>query len=159
MFRRQKEPRSWRKLLATNIWYFPENNTNLTETMNTTNQQLKLYLGGKTYRLYVISYNSLGESPVATLRIPAIDEKCKYNINFLLRCLTPSKCPRSTPCPLRGCCFSRVKMILKWGLFRLWGSDHNLWVIHEPLEIKFLWNKACVENQRLHESYDTKSWA
>eukprot|EP00069_Balaena_mysticetus_P017627 bmy_10772T0 len=63
------------KTLGYNIWYFPENNTNLTETMNTTNQQLKLYQGGKTYRVYVISYNSLGESPVATLRIPAIDEK------------------------------------------------------------------------------------
>ncbi|TKC35898.1 hypothetical protein EI555_016457, partial [Monodon monoceros] len=73
---------------ATNIWYFPENSTNLTETMNTTNQQLKLYLGGKTYRVYVISYNSLGESPVATLRIPAIDEKSFQCIEAMQTCFT-----------------------------------------------------------------------
>uniref|UniRef100_A0A7N5KL01 Interleukin 31 receptor A n=1 Tax=Ailuropoda melanoleuca TaxID=9646 RepID=A0A7N5KL01_AILME len=63
------------KALGYNIWYFPENYTNLTETVNTTNQTHELYLGGKTHWVYVISYNSLGESPVATLRIPAIDEK------------------------------------------------------------------------------------
>ncbi|ELK12196.1 Interleukin-31 receptor A [Pteropus alecto] len=63
------------KTLGYNIWYFPENNTNLTETTNTTNQQLELYLGDKTYWVSVISYNSLGESPVTALRIPAIDEK------------------------------------------------------------------------------------
>lgn len=64
------------KTLGYNIWYFPENNTNLAETTNTTNQQLELYLGDKAYWVSVISYNSLGESPVAVLRIPAIDEKC-----------------------------------------------------------------------------------
>ncbi|XP_065761584.1 interleukin-31 receptor subunit alpha [Muntiacus reevesi] len=63
------------KVLGYNIWYFPENNTNLTETMNTTNQQPELYLGNQTYWVHVISYNSLGKSPEATLRIPAIDEK------------------------------------------------------------------------------------
>lgn len=52
--------------------------------MNTTNEKLELYLGGKTYWVCVVSYNSLGESPVATLRIPAIDEKCKYSVNFYL---------------------------------------------------------------------------
>ncbi|KAB0389091.1 hypothetical protein E2I00_011108, partial [Balaenoptera physalus] len=76
------------KTLGYNIWYFPENNTNLTETMNTTNQQLKLYQGGKAYRVYVISYNSLGESPVATLRIPAIDEKPFQCIEAMQTCFT-----------------------------------------------------------------------
>lgn len=48
------------KSLGYNIWYFPENNTNLTETVNTTNQQLELYLGSKTYWVSAVSYNSLG---------------------------------------------------------------------------------------------------
>nr|XP_012631126.1 interleukin-31 receptor subunit alpha isoform X3 [Microcebus murinus] len=61
--------------LGYNIRYFPENNTNLTEAVNTTNRQLELHLGGETYLVSVISYNSLGESPVATLRIPALHEK------------------------------------------------------------------------------------
>lgn len=36
--------------------------------MNTTNQQPELYLGNQTYWIHVISYNSLGKSPEATLR-------------------------------------------------------------------------------------------
>uniref|UniRef100_A0A452TW10 Interleukin-31 receptor subunit alpha n=1 Tax=Ursus maritimus TaxID=29073 RepID=A0A452TW10_URSMA len=76
------------KALGYNIWYFPENNTNLTETVNTTNQTHELYLGGKTHWVYVISYNSLGESPVATLRIPAIDEKSFQCIEAMQACLT-----------------------------------------------------------------------
>ncbi|XP_062067861.1 interleukin-31 receptor subunit alpha [Lepus europaeus] len=58
-----------------NIQYSPENNPNLTETENTTDQQLELRLGGETYRVAVMSYNSLGHSPEAKLRIPAIHEK------------------------------------------------------------------------------------
>lgn len=108
------------KTLGYNIQYFPENNTNLTKTVNTTNQQLDLYLGGETYWVSVISYNSLGESSLATLRIPAIDEKRKYSVNFLLRCLVPSRQPRSSPYPLKGCYFSRVKMKMKLELFRSW---------------------------------------
>ncbi|XP_047410646.1 interleukin-31 receptor subunit alpha [Sciurus carolinensis] len=57
------------------ISYFPENNTNLTQTINTTTQQCELHLGGKTYWVSVASYNSLGKSPVATMRIPAVGEK------------------------------------------------------------------------------------
>ncbi|KAM5259773.1 interleukin-31 receptor subunit alpha isoform 2-T4 [Hipposideros larvatus] len=76
------------KTLGYNIWYFPENNTNLTVTVNTTNQQLELYLEDKTYWVSVISYNSLGESPVATLRIPAIDEKSFQCIEAMQACLT-----------------------------------------------------------------------
>lgn len=81
--------------------------------MNTTNQQPELYLGNQTYWIHVISYNSLGKSPEATLRIPAIDEKCEYDINFLFRCLTPSDMPRSCPYPLNGCCFFSIKMKMK----------------------------------------------
>ncbi|XP_015997801.2 interleukin-31 receptor subunit alpha isoform X3 [Rousettus aegyptiacus] len=76
------------KTLGYNIWYFPENNTNLAETTNTTNQQLELYLGDKAYWVSVISYNSLGESPVAVLRIPAIDEKSFQCIEAMQACLT-----------------------------------------------------------------------
>ncbi|XP_008568262.1 PREDICTED: interleukin-31 receptor subunit alpha, partial [Galeopterus variegatus] len=75
------------KTLGYNVWYFPENNTNLTETMNTTNQQLELHLGGETYWVSVISYNSLGESPVASLRIPAIYEKSFRCIEVMWACL------------------------------------------------------------------------
>ncbi|XP_076973293.1 interleukin-31 receptor subunit alpha isoform X2 [Tamandua tetradactyla] len=63
------------KALGYYIRYFPENNTNLTETVNTTHQQLELHLGGESYCVSAISYNSVGESPKATMRIPAIDEK------------------------------------------------------------------------------------
>nr|XP_019598518.1 PREDICTED: interleukin-31 receptor subunit alpha [Rhinolophus sinicus] len=76
------------KTLGYNIWYFPENNTNLTVTVNTTNQQLELYLEDKTYWVSAISYNSLGESPVATLRIPAVDEKSFQCIEAVHACLT-----------------------------------------------------------------------
>lgn len=105
------------KALGYNIWYFPENNTNLTETVNTTNQTHELYLGGKTYWVYVVSYNSLGESPVATLRIPALNEKSKYSVNFLLRCPVPTSWPGS---PLKDGYFPQVKMQMKWKPFRLW---------------------------------------
>ncbi|XP_077629122.1 interleukin-31 receptor subunit alpha [Crocuta crocuta] len=76
------------KALGYNIWYFPENSTNFTETLNTTNETLELYLGGKTYWVCVVSYNSLGESPVATLRIPATDEKSFHCIEAMQACLT-----------------------------------------------------------------------
>ncbi|XP_022373744.1 interleukin-31 receptor subunit alpha [Enhydra lutris kenyoni] len=76
------------KALGYRIWYFPESNTNLTETVNTTNQTHELHLGGKTHWVYVISYNSLGESPVAMLRIPAIDEKSFQCIEAMQACLT-----------------------------------------------------------------------
>ncbi|XP_006891605.1 PREDICTED: interleukin-31 receptor subunit alpha [Elephantulus edwardii] len=64
----------WGKPVGYNIWYFPENNTNLTETRNTTHQQLTLHLGNKVYWVSVISYNSMGKSPKSTLRIPASHE-------------------------------------------------------------------------------------
>ncbi|XP_012577324.1 PREDICTED: interleukin-31 receptor subunit alpha isoform X2 [Condylura cristata] len=76
------------KTLGYSICYFPENNTNLTEKKNTTEQQLDVYLGGKTYWVSVISYNSLGKSPVATLRIPAINEKSFGCIESMQACLT-----------------------------------------------------------------------
>ncbi|XP_006187435.1 interleukin-31 receptor subunit alpha [Camelus dromedarius] len=76
------------KTLGYNIWYFPENSTNLTETINTTNQQLELYLEGKAYWISVTSYNSLGKSPVATLRIPAVDEKSVQCVTAMQACLT-----------------------------------------------------------------------
>ncbi|XP_037655160.1 interleukin-31 receptor subunit alpha [Choloepus didactylus] len=63
------------KTLGYNIRYFPENNTNLTEIMNTTNQQLEVHLGSDSYSVSVISYNSVGKSPEATMRIPAIREE------------------------------------------------------------------------------------
>lgn len=74
------------KTLGYNIQYSPENNTNVTE-MRTTNQTLELHLGSETYTVSVTSYNSLGNSIAATLRIPGVHEKCKWSINFLLGCL------------------------------------------------------------------------
>ncbi|XP_055968002.1 interleukin-31 receptor subunit alpha [Sorex fumeus] len=75
------------KALGYNIRYFPENNTNLTESRNTSSQQFKLHLGHKPYLVSVISYNSLGESPVSTLRIPAADEKSFRSVESVLaRC-------------------------------------------------------------------------
>ncbi|KAK2488470.1 hypothetical protein MC885_015502 [Smutsia gigantea] len=79
------------KTLGYNIWYFPENNTNLTETVNTTNQQLELYLGSKTYWVSAVSYNFLGDSPVATLRIPAIGENSFQCIEAMQALLTQDR--------------------------------------------------------------------
>ncbi|XP_058536079.1 interleukin-31 receptor subunit alpha [Ochotona princeps] len=63
------------KTLFYEIQYFSENNPNLTETENTTAQQVTLHLGCETYQVAVIAYNSFGHSPEAKLRIPAIHEK------------------------------------------------------------------------------------
>ncbi|XP_055107630.1 interleukin-31 receptor subunit alpha isoform X3 [Symphalangus syndactylus] len=96
------------KTLGYNIWYYPENNTNLTETMNTTNQQLELRLGGKSYWVSMISYNSLGKSPVATLRIPAIQEK-------------PFQCIE-----VMQVCLAEDQLVVKWQSSAL---DVNTWMI------------------------------
>ncbi|XP_036166016.1 interleukin-31 receptor subunit alpha [Myotis myotis] len=63
------------RVLGYHVWYFPENTTNLTETMNTTRQPLELTLGAEAYRVSVVAYNSLGQGPAAALRIPAATEE------------------------------------------------------------------------------------
>nr|XP_021489294.1 interleukin-31 receptor subunit alpha [Meriones unguiculatus] len=62
------------RALGYNIQYFPENSTNLTEINNITGQQYELLLMGQTHCVSVTSFNSLGKSQEATLRIPAVDE-------------------------------------------------------------------------------------
>ncbi|XP_005392747.1 PREDICTED: interleukin-31 receptor subunit alpha [Chinchilla lanigera] len=62
------------KTFGYNIKYSPENNTNVTE-IRTTNHTLDLHFGGETYHVSVTSYNSLGNSIAATLRIPDVHEK------------------------------------------------------------------------------------
>ncbi|XP_005065594.2 LOW QUALITY PROTEIN: interleukin-31 receptor subunit alpha [Mesocricetus auratus] len=57
-----------------NIQYFPENSTNLTE-INVTKQWYELLLTGQTHCVSVTSFNSLGKSQEATLRIPAAHEE------------------------------------------------------------------------------------
>ncbi|XP_007970975.2 interleukin-31 receptor subunit alpha [Chlorocebus sabaeus] len=96
------------KTLGYNIWYFPENNTNLTETVNTTNQQLELHLGGESYWVSMVSYNSLGKSPVTTLRIPAIQEKS-------FRCIE-----------VMQACLAEDQLVVKWQSSAL---DVNTWMI------------------------------
>ncbi|XP_052598777.1 interleukin-31 receptor subunit alpha isoform X2 [Peromyscus californicus insignis] len=62
------------RTLGYNIQYFPENSTILTEINNVTNQQYELLLMGQSYRVSVTSFNSLGKSQEAVLRIPAVGE-------------------------------------------------------------------------------------
>ncbi|XP_035875923.1 interleukin-31 receptor subunit alpha [Phyllostomus discolor] len=57
------------------VQYFPENGAHLARTSDTTDQHLGLRLGRKAYRVSVASYNSLGQGPAATLRVPAVAEK------------------------------------------------------------------------------------
>ncbi|XP_054431342.1 interleukin-31 receptor subunit alpha [Pteronotus mesoamericanus] len=57
------------------IQYFPENSTHLAKTVNTTGQQLELYLDQEAYQVSMVAYNSFGQSPEATLRVPAATEK------------------------------------------------------------------------------------
>ncbi|XP_075399137.1 interleukin-31 receptor subunit alpha [Tenrec ecaudatus] len=71
------------KTLGYNIRYFPENSTNLTTTTNTTNQDLEVFLGNNTYWVCAVSYNSIGESPKAILKIPAIHEKSFHFIKVV----------------------------------------------------------------------------
>ncbi|XP_023602368.1 interleukin-31 receptor subunit alpha [Myotis lucifugus] len=63
------------RVLGYHVWYFPENTTNLTETVTTTRQPLELTLGAQAYRVSVVAYNSLGQGPAAALRIPAAAEE------------------------------------------------------------------------------------
>lgn len=70
------------RTLGYHIWYFPENTTNLTETVNTTHKQLELTLGAAAYRVSVVAYNALGQSPAATLRIPAAAEEGESSVTF-----------------------------------------------------------------------------
>ncbi|CAO2592604.1 Interleukin-31 receptor subunit alpha [Lemmus lemmus] len=63
------------RTLGYNIQYFAENSTNLTEINNVTNQQYELLLTGQTYCVSVTSFNFLGKSQEAVLRIPAAHEE------------------------------------------------------------------------------------
>ncbi|CAH6787651.1 interleukin-31 receptor subunit alpha [Phodopus roborovskii] len=63
------------RTLGYNIQYFPENSTNLTEINNVTKQQYELLLTGQTHCVSVTSFNSLGKSREAVLRIPAVHEE------------------------------------------------------------------------------------
>lgn len=68
------------RVLGYHAWYFPENTTNLTETVNTTRQPLELTLGAEAYRVSVAAYNSLGQGPAAALRIPAAAEEGESHV-------------------------------------------------------------------------------
>ncbi|XP_036134695.1 interleukin-31 receptor subunit alpha [Molossus molossus] len=74
--------------LGYHVRYFPENNANLTETLNTTRQQLELLLDGRAYQVSVVSYNSWGQCPAATLRIPAVGERASRCIEAVQTRLT-----------------------------------------------------------------------
>lgn len=68
------------RALGYRIWFFPENTTNLTESLTTTRPQLELTLGAEAYRVWVAAYNSLGQGPAATLRIPAAAEEGESSV-------------------------------------------------------------------------------
>lgn len=68
------------RALGYQVWFFPENTTNLTETVTTTRPQLELTLGAEAYRVSVVAYNSLGQGPAATLRIPAAAEEGESSV-------------------------------------------------------------------------------
>ncbi|XP_034379264.2 LOW QUALITY PROTEIN: interleukin-31 receptor subunit alpha [Arvicanthis niloticus] len=63
------------KTLGYNIQYSAENSTNLTEINNITTQQYELLLMNQTYCVSVTSFNSLGKSQEAILRIPDVHEE------------------------------------------------------------------------------------
>ncbi|GAB1298551.1 Interleukin-31 receptor subunit alpha [Apodemus speciosus] len=63
------------KTFGYNIQYFAENSTNLTEINNITTQQYELLLMNQTHRVSVTSFNSLGKSQEAVLRIPDVHEE------------------------------------------------------------------------------------
>uniref|UniRef100_A0A8C8R5K5 Interleukin 31 receptor A n=1 Tax=Pelusios castaneus TaxID=367368 RepID=A0A8C8R5K5_9SAUR len=77
-------------LLGYKIWYYPENNASFKMRNNTSDEMAVLLLTGEAYVISVVAYNSLGESPEATLRIPSIGEKAPKLI-VSVRALTLNK--------------------------------------------------------------------
>ncbi|CAK6444085.1 unnamed protein product [Pipistrellus nathusii] len=67
--------RALERALSYQVWFFPENTTNLTETLTTSRPPLALTLGAEAYRVWVVASNSLGQSPPASLRVPAATEE------------------------------------------------------------------------------------
>ncbi|XP_004623278.1 interleukin-31 receptor subunit alpha [Octodon degus] len=100
LWKKAKGAPALEKTLGYNIQYFPENTTNVTE-MRTTEQTLDLCLGGETYNVSVTSYNSLGNSMAATLRIPDIHEKPFLCIQAVEACLVQDQLEVKWPysCP------------------------------------------------------------
>uniref|UniRef100_A0A8C4VZ18 Fibronectin type-III domain-containing protein n=1 Tax=Gopherus evgoodei TaxID=1825980 RepID=A0A8C4VZ18_9SAUR len=78
MWKVLKEYPSSECLLGYKIQYCPENNASFKMTQNTTDKVAKLLLTGEAYVISVVAYNSVGESPEATLRIPSIGEKSTF---------------------------------------------------------------------------------
>jgi hypothetical protein len=66
------------KTFGYHIQYFAENSTNLTEINNITTQQYELLLMSQAHSVSVTSFNSLGKSQEAILRIPDVHEKSRY---------------------------------------------------------------------------------
>lgn len=66
------------KTFGYNIQYSAENSTNLTEINNITTQQYELLLMNQTYCVSVTSFNSLGKSQEAILRIADVHEESRY---------------------------------------------------------------------------------
>ncbi|XP_074850384.1 interleukin-31 receptor subunit alpha [Carettochelys insculpta] len=61
--------------LGYKIQYCPEKNASFKMKYTTTDKTITLLLTGEAYVISVVAYNSAGESPEATLRIPSIAEK------------------------------------------------------------------------------------
>ncbi|KFP73967.1 Interleukin-31 receptor subunit alpha, partial [Apaloderma vittatum] len=63
------------RILGYKIQYFPENNAALEMTNITADQKITLPLNEEAYIVSITAYNSAGNSPGATLRIPSTNEK------------------------------------------------------------------------------------
>ncbi|XP_025918534.1 interleukin-31 receptor subunit alpha [Apteryx rowi] len=63
------------RILGYRIQYFPENSAALKMMNITTDKKIILLLNEEAYIISVTAYNSAGDSPEATLRIPSTDEK------------------------------------------------------------------------------------
>lgn len=66
------------KTFGYNIQYSAENSTNVTEINNITTQHYELLLLGQMHCVSVTSFNSLGKSQEAVLRIPDAHEESRY---------------------------------------------------------------------------------
>ncbi|KAM8793352.1 LOW QUALITY PROTEIN: interleukin-31 receptor subunit alpha-like [Eudromia elegans] len=63
------------KILGYAVQYFLENSAALKMMKITTDKKIILFLNEEAYIVSVTAYNSAGDSPAATLRIPSTDEK------------------------------------------------------------------------------------
>ncbi|XP_043919714.1 interleukin-31 receptor subunit alpha-like [Protopterus annectens] len=101
MWKRLEDSKANGKILGYRVQILPEYNPFLQEVINTTDENLTVAINGDSYLISVIAYNSVGDSPEASLRINSAGEHALphvgdvqtsiQNKRFLVKWLAPNK--------------------------------------------------------------------